>query len=341
MPTRVVTFGEVMMRLATPGHLRFSQTNSLEMTFGGGEANVAVSLANYGLDAAFVTRLPKNDLAQTCINQLRGFGVDTSHIVRGGDRVGIYFLETGASQRASTVTYDRAHSAISEIEPGEVEWDKVFAEAQWFHFTGITPALSDKAAAATIEAAKHAKRLGLTVSVDLNFRKKLWTSAKAKEVMTEVCKHVDVCIANEEDAEKVFGIKATGTDVEGGKIDHSRYIEVAQKLTEQFKFKGVAITLRESFSASHNGWSALYYTGGKGHFSRRYDIQIVDRVGGGDSFGGGLIYALLAKKSPQDAIEFAVAASCLKHSIAGDYNLVSLSEVETLLKGDGSGRVQR
>jgi 2-dehydro-3-deoxygluconokinase len=338
---RVITFGEVMMRLATPGHLRFSQTNSLEMTFGGGEANVAVSLANYGIDAAFVTRLPKNDLAQTCINQLRGFGVDTRHIIRGGERVGIYFLESGASQRASTVTYDRAHSAISEIDAKEVDWSKVFAEAEWFHFTGITPALSPKAAAATLEAAKAAKRLGLTVSADLNYRKKLWTTAKAKEVMTEICQYVDVCIANEEDAEKVFGIKASGTDVHGGKIDHARYIEVAEKLTQQFKFKGVAITLRESFSASHNGWSGLYYTEGKGYFSRRYDIQIVDRVGGGDSFGGGLIYALVSKKSPQEVIEFAVAASCLKHSISGDYNLVSLKEVETLLQGDGSGRVQR
>ncbi len=330
-----------MLRLATPGFLRLNQTPVLEMTFGGGEANVAVSLALFGQPAAFVTRLPKNDVAETAIQRLRGLGVDTSPIVRGGERIGIYFLESGASQRASTVTYDRAHSAIAEINPAELKWDAILAGTDWFHFTGITPALSDAAAQASLEGARAAKKLGLTVSCDLNFRKKLWSSEKAGKVMSGLMEHVDICIANEEDAEKVFGIKATGAEVTHGKLDHGRYVEVAQKLTERFKFQGVAITLRESFSASHNGWSGLYYTGGKEHFSRRYDLQIVDRVGGGDSFAAGLIYALGNKKSAQEAIEFAVAASCLKHSISGDFNLVRLNEVEALLGGDGSGRVQR
>lgn len=338
---KAVTFGEVMMRLATPGHLRFQQTNTLEMTFGGGEANVAVSLSQFGIPAAFVTRLPKNDLAQTCINQLRGLGVDTQHILRGGERIGIYFLESGASQRASTVTYDRAHSAISEINPSDVNWDKILEGASWFHFTGITPALSDNAAAATLAGAQKAKSLGITVSCDLNFRKKLWSSSKAGEVMSKIMPFVDICIANEEDAEKVFGIKAGTTEVTKGALEHDRYVEVAEKLIAKFSFQGVAITLRESHSASRNGWSAMFYTNKKAHFSRHYDIQIVDRVGGGDSFAAGLIYSLIQKKSPQDAIEFAVAASCLKHSISGDYNLVKLDEVETLLAGDGSGRVQR
>lgn len=338
---KVVTFGEIMLRLATPGHLRLNQSPVLEMTFGGGEANVAVSLALFGEEAIFMTRLPKNDVAETAIQRLRGLGVDTRSILRGGDRIGIYFLESGVSQRASTVTYDRAHSAISEINPADLKWESLLAGADWFHFTGITPALSDAAAQATLEGARAAKKLGLTVSCDLNYRKKLWTSEKAGQVMSGIMKHVDICIANEEDAEKVFGIKASGAEVTEGKIDHSRYVDVARKLTERFKFKGVAITLRESFSASHNGWSGLYFTDGKEHFSRRYELEIVDRVGGGDSFAAGLVYALGKKKSPQEAIEFAIAASCLKHSISGDFNLVKLSEVEALLGGDGSGRVQR
>jgi 2-dehydro-3-deoxygluconokinase len=338
---KVVTFGEVMLRLATPGFLRLNQSSVLEMTFGGGEANVAVSLALFGEETAFVTRLPKNDVAETCIQRLRGLGVDTKGILRGGDRIGIYFLESGASQRASTVTYDRAHSAISEINPADLDWEAILKGADWFHFTGITPALSDAAAQASLEGALAAQKLGLTVSCDLNFRKKLWSSEKAGKVMSGLMEYVDICIANEEDAEKVFGIKAAGTEVTEGKIDHDRYVTVAKKLTDRFKFKGVAITLRESFSASHNGWSALYYTGGKDHFSKRYDIQIVDRVGGGDSFAAGLIYALGKKKSAAEAIQFAAAASCLKHSISGDFNLVRLSEVEALLAGDGSGRVQR
>lgn len=338
---KAITFGEVMLRLATPGHLRFNQTSVLEMTFGGGEANVAVSLALLGDEATFITRLPKNDIAEACLQKLRGLGVDTRSILRGGERIGIYFLESGASQRASTVTYDRAHSAISEINPADLAWETLLKGADWFHFTGITPALSDKAAQACLDGARAAKKLGLTVSCDLNFRKKLWSSEKAGQVMSGLMEHVDICIANEEDAEKVFGIKASGAEITEGKIDHSRYVEVATKLTERFKFKGVAITLRESFSATHNGWSGLYYSGGKAHFSRHYDVHIVDRVGGGDSFAAGLIYMLGKRKTPQEAIEFAVAASCLKHSISGDFNLVKLSEVEALLAGDGSGRVQR
>ncbi len=335
----VVTFGEIMMRLATPGFLRFAQTPHLELTYGGGEANVAVSLVNYGLSADFVTRLPKNDMAQRAINELRGIGVGTQHIVRGGERIGIYFLESGASQRASKVTYDRAHSAIAEIKPGDVDWDKVFSGAKWFHWTGITPALSDSAAAVTEEACKAAKKNGLTISTDLNYRKKLWSKDKAGQVMGGLMQYVDVCIANEEDAESVFGIK--GAEVTSGKIEHAQYEEVAGKLVEKFGFKKVAITLRESHSASRNGWSAMLYENGKSYFSRAYDITIVDRVGGGDSFGGGLIYALLRGDDADKAINFAVAASCLKHTVPGDYNRVTLDEVETLAKGDASGRVQR
>jgi 2-dehydro-3-deoxygluconokinase len=335
----VVTFGEIMMRLATPGYLRFSQAPHLELTYGGGEANVAVSLANFGIETEFVTRLPANDMGQRAINELRGIDVGTHHIVRGGDRIGIYFLESGASQRASKVTYDRAHSAISGIKPGDVPWDQVFQGAKWFHWTGITPALSDSAAAVTREACQAAKKHGLTISTDLNYRKKLWSREKAGQVMGGLMEFVDICIANEEDAESVFNIK--GAEVTSGQIEHGQYEDVARQLTERFKFKQVAITLRESFSASRNGWSGMLYTGGKSHFSRRYDISIVDRVGGGDSFAGGLIYAMLRGDGPEKAINFAVAASCLKHSISGDYNRVTVDEVETLAKGDASGRVQR
>ena len=337
----MVTFGEVMLRLAPPGFLRLTQTQSLDLTFGGAEVNVAVTLAQFGLDACFVTRLPNNDIAQACINEVRGLGVDTTRILRGGERMGVYFVERGAAQRASTVLYDRAHSAISEIKPEDLNWAEIFAGASAFHFTGITPALSDNAARACLEGAQAAKSAGLLVSCDLNFRKKLWTSEKAGQVMSGIMPFVDVCIANEEDAETVFGISAEGSDLTGGKIEHERYVEVAQKLTDRFGFKGVGVTLRESHSASRNGWSGMLYMDGVAHFSRHYDIDIVDRVGGGDAFGGGLIYSLVTGKSPADAIEFAVAASCLKHSIPGDYNRIKLSEVETLLKGDGSGRVQR
>ncbi len=335
----VITFGEIMMRLATPGFLRWNQAPHLELTYGGGEANVAVSCVNYGLTADFVTRLPKNDMAQRAINELRGLGVGTSHIVRGGERIGIYFLESGASQRASKVTYDRAHSAIAEIKPGEVNWDEVFKGARWFHWTGITPALSDTAAEVVEEACEAAKKAGVTISADLNYRKKLWSKEKAQRVMSDLAELIDVCIANEEDAESVFGIK--GAEVTSGKIEHRQYEEVAGKLVDKFKFKKVAITLRESHSASRNGWSAMLYENGKSCFSRKYDITIVDRVGGGDSFAGGLIYALLRGDDNDKAINFAVAASCLKHTIPGDYNRVTLEEVEALAKGDASGRVQR
>jgi len=339
---RVVTFGEVMLRLSPPGYLRLLQATTLEMTFGGAEVNVAVSLAQLGVDAAFVTRLPQNDVAQAFVNQIRGLGVDTRPILRGGDRMGVYFVEKGASQRASTVLYDRAHSAIAEIDPAELNWDAIFDGATAFHVTGITPALSDSAAAAALAGAKAAKAKGITVTCDLNYRKKLWTSEKAGQVMGELLPFVDYCIANEEDAETVFGIKAADSNLTSGHLSHDGYIEVAQKLVARFpNLQGVAVTLRESFSASRNGWSGMLYADGEAYFSRRYEIDIVDRVGGGDSFAAGLIYSLISGKSAQDCIEFAVAASCLKHSIVGDFSYVKRSEVETLLKGDGSGRVQR
>lgn len=339
---KVITFGEIMMRLATPDRLRFSQANALELTYGGGEANVAVSLANYGAEAAFVTRLPANPFGDGAVSVLRGLGVDTTQIQRGGERIGIYFLETGASQRASVVVYDRAGSAISGVKPGEFDWKAIFAGADWFHFTGITPALGPEVALATIEAARAAKEAGLTVSCDLNYRKKLWTPAQAQETMTRVMEFVDVAIGNEEDAEKVFGINAENTDVAGGQIGHAGYEQVARELVSRFDLKTVAITLRESHSADRNGWSAMLLHDGQVFNSKKYDLQIVDRVGGGDSFAGGLIYGLASGEySPQEALEYAVAASCLKHSISGDFNLVSKSEVEALMKGDASGRVQR
>jgi 2-dehydro-3-deoxygluconokinase len=338
---RAITFGEVMLRLATPGHLRFNQTSVLEMTFGGGEANVAVSLVQFGDEAAFVTRLPGNDIAEACIQQLRGLGVDTRAIQLGGERMGIYFLETGAAQRPSTVTYDRAHSAIATVDPATLDWRSILEGGTWFHFTGITPALSESTARAVLDGARTARQLGLKVSCDLNYRKKLWTPEQAQQVMSGLMPHVDYCIGNEEDAEKVFGIKAAGAEVAQGKLERDRYIDVAAQLTGRFGLKGVAITLRESFSASRNGWSGLYYSGGHACFSRRYEIDIVDRVGGGDAFAAGFIHAQAAGLAPQQVIDFAIAASCLKHSISGDYNRVSLREVEALLGGDGSGRVQR
>lgn len=338
---KVVTFGEIMMRLATPDRLRFSQAQQLELTYGGGEANVAVSLCNFGLEAAFVTKLPPNPFGDGAIRQLRGWGVDTSPIARGGERIGIYFLETGASQRASVVVYDRAGSAIAGVKPGEFNWATIFAGASWFHFTGITPALGPEVAKATLEAARVAKAMGLTVSCDLNYRKKLWTPAQAQATMSEIMEFVDVAIGNEEDAEKVFGIRAQNTDVAGGAIGHAGYEQVARELAARFGFQTVAITLRESRSADNNGWSAMLLHQGQILTSKHYDLHIVDRVGGGDSFAGGLIYGLASGQSGQAALEFAVAASCLKHSISGDFNLVSVGEVEALMGGDGSGRVQR
>ena len=338
---RVVTFGEIMLRLAPNGYYRVFQDDQLQATFGGGEANVAVSLANYGLDAAYVTKLPKHAIGQAAVNQLRYFGVDTSSIVRGGDRVGIYFLEKGASQRGSVCIYDRAHSAIQEADPSEFNWKEILQGADWFHFTGITPALGPNMVEACLDACKIAKELGVKVSCDLNYRGKLWTRAEAREAMTRLCQYVDVCISNEEDAKDVFGIEAEGSDIYGGKLNEEGYRSVARQLTEKFGFEKVAFTLRTSISASDNDWAGMLYEGGECYFSRKYHLHIVDRVGGGDSFGGGLIYALLNGYEPQAAIEFAVAASALKHTVEGDFNRVTLSEVQKLAGGDGSGRVQR
>ena len=293
------------------------------------------------VNVATVAATVSHEIGQAAVNSLRKFGVDTSKIVRGGDRVGIYYCEKGASQRPSKVIYDRAYSSIATAKKEDFDWDKIFDGVEWFHFTGITPALSDETAEITLEACKKAKEKGITISCDLNFRKKLWSKEKAGKVMGEVCKYVDYCIANEEDAKDVFGIEADNTDINTGKLDRNGYISVAKKLTERFNFKGVAITLRESLSANDNNWSAMLYTNGEAVFSKKYAMHIVDRVGGGDSFGGGLIYSILNGYDAQKAIEFAVAASCLKHSIEGDYNMVSVSEVEALAKGNASGRVQR
>lgn len=341
MGKKVVTFGEIMLRLSPPGYERFVQAEKFNLVYGGGEANVAVSLANYGLDSYFVTKTPQHEIGQAAVNHLRRFGVNTSYIARGGERLGIYFLEMGASQRPSKVIYDRAHSAIAQAQPGEFDWDRIFTGAEWFHFTGITPALGDGPAAVTLEAVKAAKAKGVKVSVDLNYRKKLWSQEKANQVMGGLMDYVDVIIANEEDAEKVFGIKAVSTDVTTGKLNEAGYREVAKELADRFGLEKVAITLRESISASDNNWSALLYDNQNYYRSRVYNVHIVDRVGGGDSFCGGLIYALLAGKSAEEALEFAVAASCLKHTIFGDFNLVSAGEVQSLAGGDASGRVQR
>lgn len=343
MAKKVVTFGEIMLRLQTYNHERFIQMRGLEATFGGGEANVAVSCANYGLNACFVTKLPENPIGDACIAELRKHNVCTKRIARGGERVGIYYCEKGASQRPSNVVYDRAHSSIATADKSDFNWDEIFDGADWFHFTGITPALGDGIAEICLEACKAAKAKNVIISCDLNFRKKLWTSEKAGKVMGELMKYVDVCIANEEDAEKVFGIHAANTDVTGGKISDEGYKDVARQLVDRFGFSHVAITLRESISASENDWSALLYDAKADSFfkSKKYHMMIVDRVGGGDSFGGGLIYSMLQGFDGQKVIEFAVAASCLKHTIEGDMNLVTVKEVENLMGGDGSGRVQR
>ena len=340
---KVVTFGELMLRLAPEGYLRFIQSNKFEATFGGAEANVAVSLANYNQDVSFVSKLPNNEIGQMAINSLRQYGVNTSHIIRGGDRVGIYYCEKGASQRPSKVIYDRAYSSIALAKKEDFDWDDIFNDADWFHFTGITPALSKEVAEISLEACKAAKEKGIVVSCDLNFRKKLWSNKEANETMSKLCKYVDICIANEEDAKDVFAIEAKDTDINTGKLNKEGYVSVAEQLSQRFNFKYVAITLRESISANDNNWSAMLYNAkeGKAYFSKKYAIHIVDRVGGGDSFGAGLIYALRNSYKDQDAIEFAVAASCLKHSIEGDYNLVSLEEVKALANGDASGRVKR
>jgi 2-dehydro-3-deoxygluconokinase len=345
MSNKVVTFGEIMLRLATPGFERFSQSRQFNATFGGGEANVAVSLANYGIKADFVTRLPKNDIAQSCIMDLRKYNIGTDHILRGGDRIGIYFLETGAVARSSKVIYDRANSAIAEIEPGMIDWDVVFEGVTWFHWTGITPAISEGAALACKEAIEIANRKGITVSTDLNFRKNLWKWGRtASEIMPDLVAGCDVILGNEEDAEKVFGIHPKGVDVTSGHVEAAAYESVCKQLMERFpRAKKIIITLRGSISANHNTWSGVLYDGEKLSQAPTYNItHIVDRVGGGDSFMGGLIYGLITYPyNDQKALNFAVAASCLKHTIYGDYNLATVSEIETLMSGDGSGRVSR
>lgn len=337
---KVVTMGEIMLRLSTPGYERFVQSDNFDVCYGGGEANVAVSLANYGHESYFVTKLPTHEIGESAVNALRQFGVHTDYIARGGERVGIYFLETGASMRPSKVIYDRAHSSISEAVVEDFDFDNVFEGATWFHWTGITPALGKKSQEVLKAALIAAKKHGVTVSVDLNYRKKLWTPDEAKACMSELMQYVDVCIGNEEDAEKCLGFKA-GSDVTSGKLELGGYEEVFRKMKEAYGFKYIATSLRESFSASDNGWSALAFDGNEFYRSRRYEVRIVDRVGGGDSFSGGFIHGLLKYGDYKKALEFAVAASALKHTIPGDFNHVSEKEVETLMNGDASGRVQR
>jgi 2-dehydro-3-deoxygluconokinase len=341
MSKKVVTLGEIMLRLSTPDYKRFVQADSFDVTYGGGEANVAAALCNYGLKGTFVTKVPHNPIGQSAINHLRRYGVDTQYIVRGGERLGIYFLETGASMRASQVVYDRAHAAIAEVELSEFDFDKILDGADWFHTTGITPALSDKAAALAEVALKTAKAKGITTSIDLNYRKKLWTKEKAREVMTKLCRYVDVCIGNEEDADTTLGFKAKDTDVTKGELNLEGFKDVFRQMKEKFGFQYIASSLRESHSASDNGWSALVYDGQEFYHTRKYEVRIVDRVGSGDSFASGLIYGLVTGMTMKEAAEFGVAASALKHTIPGDLNHATLNEVKDLMKGDASGRVQR
>jgi len=341
MPKKVVTLGEVMLRLSTPDYKRFVQADTFDVTYGGGEANVAAAICNYGENGTFVTKVPNNPIGQSAINHLRRYGVDTQYIARGGDRLGIYFLETGASMRASQVVYDRAGASIADVDISEFDFDKILEGADWFHTTGITPALSDKAAALTMAALKAAKAKGITTSIDLNYRKKLWTKEKAQKVMTELCQFVDVCIGNEEDADTCLGFKAAHTDVTKGELNLDGFKDVFNQMQAKFNFKFIASSLRESYSASDNGWSALVYDGKAFHHTKKYNVRIVDRVGSGDSFASGLIYGLVTGMSTVDAAEFGVAASALKHTIPGDLNHATLSDVKELMKGDGSGRVQR
>lgn len=341
MSKKVVTLGEIMLRLSTPDFKRFVQADSFDVTYGGGEANVAAALCNYGLEGTFVTKVPNNPIGQSAINHLRRYGVDTRFIARGGDRLGIYFLETGASMRASQVVYDRSGAAISTVDSSEFDFDKILDGASWFHTTGITPALSDKAAALTETALKAAKAKGITTSIDLNYRKKLWTKEKAREVMSRLCQYVDVCIGNEEDADTTLGFKARDTDVTKGELDLEGFKDVFRQMNEKFGFKYIASSLRESHSASDNGWSALVYDGNEFYHTKKYDVRIIDRVGSGDSFASGFIYGLVTGMALPEAAEFGVAASALKHTIPGDMNHATLAEVKDLMKGDGSGRVQR
>lgn len=338
---KVVTFGELMLRLEPPGYLRFVQTENLSATFGGAEANVAISLANFGVDSCYVTKLPSHEIGQAAVNSLRKFGVNTQYIVRGGPRVGIYYNERGASQRGSKCIYDRAGSSIQLSKPEDFDWKQIMQGASWFHITGITPALGPNLVQSCIEAAEEAHKAGATVSLDLNYRAKLWSREEANKAMTELCKYVDICVANEDDAADVFGIKAENTDTTKGELSTEGYKSVARQLMEKFAFKKVAITLRTSINANRNDWQALIYDGKDFFFSKKYEIWIVDRVGGGDSFTAGLIYSLLSGKSSQEAVEFAVSASCLKHTIEGDFNMVSVAEVEKLASGNASGRIQR
>lgn len=341
---KTITFGEIMLRLSTPGFSRFVQTQSFDATFGGGEANVAAGLAHYGLDSYFVSKVPAHEIGQAAANHLRRFGVRTDYLVRGGERLGIYFLETGASQRPSKVVYDRAHAAVTTLRPDELDWAEVFEGASWFHWTGITPALGETPRRALEAACRAAKEAGVTVSCDLNYRKKLWTVEEARATMRPLMDYVDVCIANEEDADRSLGVQAGTSDVEQAHLEEEAYAAVARRLKRDYGFDAVAITLRESFSASRNGWSALLLDDRdcrEPYRTQRYEIQLVDRVGGGDAFAGGLIYGLLTKKDTRDAVEFAAAASCLKQTIPGDFNLVSAEEVEKLAAGGGSGRVER
>lgn len=338
---KVVTFGEIMLKFSPMNYQRFLQANAMNVEYAGAEANVAVSLANYGLNSVFISKLPANDLGEAAINSVRHFGVNTDYVARGGERIGIYFAEKGASQRPSKVIYDRKGSAIATATATDFDWDAIFEGADWFHWTGITPALSDSLAAICLEACKKAKEKGVTISCDLNYRKKLWSREKAREVMTELCKYVDVCIANEEDAADVFGIKAEHSDVDNDVINIASYAKIANTLLRKFNFQKVAITLRESISASDNNWSAILDDGENVYVSRKYSIHLVDRIGGGDSFGAGLIYGLSHYDEPQQALEFAVAASCLKQTIEGDFNMVRVAEVEDLMKGNVSGRISR
>ncbi|WP_448534821.1 PfkB family carbohydrate kinase [Pseudothermotoga sp.] len=338
---RVVSFGEIMMRLATPNFLRFVQTKSFDVTYAGAEANVAVSLANFGLEASFVTKLPKNEFGIAVLRYLRQYNVDTSHIIFGEGRLGVYFLETGYSQRPSKVIYDRANSVFALSKPEEYDWDRIFDNADWFHFTGITPALGDNLVQACLDALKKAKEKGITVSCDLNYRAKLWSQEKARQVMSQLVKYVDVLFANEEDAEKVFGIKADESNVVEGKLSLKGYEQVCRRLKERFGFKKVAISLRESIVANLNGWSGVLLDGDDFYSAKQYTVHIVDRVGAGDSFSAGIIYGFLTGMKPQETLEFAVAASCLKHTVVGDFNEVTLDEVKSLMKGSGSGRVVR
>ncbi|MCR4793861.1 MAG: sugar kinase [Ruminococcus sp.] len=340
---KIVTFGELLLRLAAPGYTKLLQKDSFDATFCGSEANVAVSLANFGVNVSFVTKLPDNDVGIAAVRSLNYFGVDTSDIVYGNGRMGLYYLEKGASQRPSKVIYDREYSAIALSKRSEFDWDRLFNEAKWFHLTGITPALSDELAEICLEACKIAKNKGLTVSCDLNYRKKLWTSDKAKEIMSKLMPYVDLCIANEEDADKVLSIKAEKTNIENGIINNEAYEQVAKEICRSYGCKYVAFTLRRSYSASMNGWSGMLYCKDQdtAFYSNEYNIQIVDRVGGGDSFSGALIYSLLSDFDNQQCIDFAVAASCLKHSIEGDYNRVTVQDVESLINNGGNGRVQR